>query len=66
VARIEERLGRAVAAGELAAGTDIAGLTRFVVAAQAGMSFLARDGAGAAELEAVAAWAMRAWPSAIG
>jgi AcrR family transcriptional regulator len=66
VARIEERLGRAVAAGELAAGTDIAGLARFVVAAQAGMSFLARDGAGAAELKAVAAWAMRAWPSAIG
>lgn len=66
ITRIEERLGRGLAAGELAADTDIAGLARFVVAAQGGMSILARDGADAAELEAVAQRAMMAWPVALG
>ena len=62
VTRVEERLARAAAEGELAADIDIPGLARFVVALQNGMSILARDGASRAELEAAARHAMRAWP----
>lgn len=64
VTRVEERLARSVAEGELAADIDIPGLARLVVAVQNGMSILARDGASRAELEAVARHAMRAWPDA--
>ncbi len=60
--RVEERLARAVADGELPADTDIPGLARLGVAVQNGMSILARDGASRAELEAAARHAMRAWP----
>ncbi|KRE17994.1 TetR family transcriptional regulator [Bosea sp. Root381] len=60
--RIEERLSRAVAEGELPPGSDVAGLARLFVAVQAGMSILARDGASRAELEAAALHAMQAWP----
>lgn len=56
--RLEARLARAVAEGELPAGTDIRSLARFVQAVQSGMSILARDGADRAELEAVARIAM--------
>jgi len=59
---VEDRLGRAVADGELAADIDISGLARLFVAVQAGMSILARDGASRAELEAAARLAMLAWP----
>lgn len=62
VTRVEERLGRAVAEGELASGSEIPGLARLFVAVQAGMSILARDGASRAELEAAAHHAMLAWP----
>jgi AcrR family transcriptional regulator len=62
VTRVEERLSRAVAEGELPTGCDIPGLARLVVAVQNGMSILARDGASRAELEAAARHAMRAWP----
>ncbi|HEV7259979.1 MAG TPA: TetR/AcrR family transcriptional regulator [Bosea sp. (in: a-proteobacteria)] len=65
VTRVEQRLGQAVADGELEAGTDVPGLARFFVAVQNGMSILARDGAGRAELEAAARHAMRAWPGAV-
>lgn len=61
-ARIEARLARAVAGGELPAGTDVPGLARLVVAVQNGMSIQARDGASRDELEAVARNALRAWP----
>lgn len=61
-ARIEARLARAVAEGELPAGTDVPGLARLVVAVQNGMSIQARDGASRDELEAVARNALRAWP----
>ncbi len=64
--RIEDRLSRAVSAGELAGKVDIPGLARFFVAVQSGMSILARDGATRAELEAVASNAMRAWPETAG
>ena len=60
--RIEQRLARGVEDGELSADVDIAGLARFFVAVQNGMSIQARDGAGRADLEAVARNAMRVWP----
>jgi hypothetical protein len=59
--RLEARLGQAVAAGELPAATDIRALARYVQTLQSGMSILARDGAGRAELEAVAEIAMVRW-----
>jgi hypothetical protein len=59
--RLEARLSRAVADGELAAGSDIHALARFVQTVQNGMSILARDGASRAELEAVAEIAMTRW-----
>lgn len=59
--RLEERLGRGVAAGELPAATDLRGLARFVQSVQNGMSLLARDGAGRAELEAAARIALLSW-----
>nr|WP_262329812.1 TetR/AcrR family transcriptional regulator [Bosea sp. BH3] len=62
IARIADRLSRAASEGELAGDVDIPGLARFFVAAQSGMSIMARDGATRAELEAVARNAMRAWP----
>jgi len=66
VARIEERLSRGVAAGELRSDTDTLGLARFFVAVQGGMSVLARDGAETAVLQAVARRAMAAWPAPAG
>jgi hypothetical protein len=59
--RLEERLGRAVAEGELPASTDVRALSRFLQTVQSGMSILARDGASRAELEAVAETAMLRW-----
>lgn len=56
--RLEARLARGVAKGEIAAQVDIRGLARFVQAVQNGMSLLVRDGASSAELDAVAATAM--------
>ena len=59
--RLEARLNAAKAQGELAATTDSAALARFFQTVQSGMSILARDGATAAELEAVARTALRNW-----
>ncbi|WP_413733618.1 hypothetical protein ACL2XP_15265 [Sodalis sp. RH21] len=59
--RLEIRLNRAVEIGELPAPTDIPALARFVQAVQNGMSILARDGVGCAELEAMAQIAAAAW-----
>lgn len=59
--RLEERLGQAVAEGELPAATDIRALARFVQSVQNGMSLLARDGAARAELEGAARIALLAW-----
>ncbi|NEB82119.1 TetR/AcrR family transcriptional regulator [Streptomyces sp. SID14478] len=60
---IEDRLRQGVAEGELPGRTDTAALARFVGAVFQGMSQQSRDGAGRAELEAVAALAMAAWPA---
>ncbi|ONK11423.1 TetR/AcrR family transcriptional regulator [Streptomyces sp. MP131-18] len=63
--RAFESLIRAdIAAGRMPAGTDAAGLARFVGAVLQGMSQQARDGVERAALEAVAEAALRAWPAA--
>lgn len=55
IARIRARFERAVGARELPADFDSAAAAAFYAALQAGMSILARDGAGAATLRAIAA-----------
>jgi AcrR family transcriptional regulator len=60
--RLRTRLENAVADGELPAGTDVDGLSRFYLSVYQGMAVQARDGAAPAELRAVAAAAMAAWP----
>ncbi len=59
---LRSRLKTAVAKGELPASTDIDGLSRFYLSVFQGMAIQARDGATQAELRAVAAAAMAAWP----
>lgn len=60
---LRRRLGNAVAAGELPGSVDVDGLSRFYLGVFQGMAVQARDGATPAELRAVAAAAMAAWPS---
>ncbi|MEU5901205.1 MULTISPECIES: TetR/AcrR family transcriptional regulator [Streptomyces] len=62
VTDIEARIRAAVAAGELPDGTDPAALARYTAAVFQGMSQQARDGATREDLEAVADFAMTAWP----
>jgi len=59
---LRSRLETAVAKGELTASTDIDGLSRFYLSVFQGMAVQAKDGATSAELRAVAAAAMAAWP----
>ena len=59
---LRSRLEIAVARGELPAATDIDGLSRFYLSVFQGMAVQAKDGATSAELRAVAAAAMTAWP----
>ena len=59
---LRSRLETAVAKGELPASTDIDGLSRFYLSVFQGMAVQAKDGASQAELRAVAAAAMAAWP----
>lgn len=59
---IESRLQRGIAEGDLPADTEVKALARFVITVQQGMSIQARDGATPADLDAVAATAMQAWP----
>jgi hypothetical protein len=59
---LRSRLEAAVARGELPASTDIDGLSRFYLSVFQGMAVQAKDGATSAELRAVAAAAMVAWP----
>jgi AcrR family transcriptional regulator len=61
---LRSRLTTAVAEGELAASTDIDGLSRFYLGVFQGMAIQARDGATQAELRSIAAAAMMAWPAA--
>ncbi|GAB2709746.1 TetR/AcrR family transcriptional regulator [Kitasatospora kifunensis] len=62
IADIERRIAAAVASGEEPPESDPQTLARLTGAVIQGMSQQARDGAGRAELEAVAEAAMRAWP----
>src|SRR3546814_669751 len=64
--RLKTRLSRGVAEGEIPASADVHALARFVQTVQNGMSVLARDGAGRAELEAVAELAMLGWDARTG
>jgi AcrR family transcriptional regulator len=59
---LRSRLETAVAKGELDASTEIDGLSRFYLSIFQGMAIQARDGATQAELRAVAAAALAAWP----
>lgn len=63
--RLEARLARAVAEGELPASADIKALARFAQTLQSGMSILARDGASRADLEEAAKIAMLGWDARI-
>lgn len=63
--RLEARLTRALAEGEIPANLDTRALARFVQTVQNGMSILARDGAPRAELEAVAQLTMAGWDSRV-
>jgi len=63
--RLEARLRKAVADGEVPASVDVHALARFVQTIQGGMSILARDGADRAELEAVADVAMQGWDARV-
>lgn len=63
LAQLRERFERAVAEGELPTGFDCAAAARFYATVQQGLSIQARDGAGRAELQAVADAAMAAWPA---
>ncbi|KUM94070.1 TetR family transcriptional regulator [Streptomyces cellostaticus] len=62
IAALESRIRADVAGGRLPAGTDSAALARHTGAMIQGMSQQARDGAGRAELEALAEIAMAIWP----
>ena len=59
---IEKRLQSAKRAGELADGTDVRSLSRFLINTMQGMSIQARSGASEKDLLAVGKWAMKAWP----
>ncbi len=63
--RLKARLSKGVKAGEIRRSVDIHALARFVQTVQNGMSLLARDGASADELKAVADTAMIAWDSRV-
>jgi AcrR family transcriptional regulator len=60
--RLRARLEAAVANGELAASTDIDGVSRFYLSVFQGMAIQAQDGATRAELRGAADAAMAAWP----
>jgi AcrR family transcriptional regulator len=59
---LRSRLRAAAAEGELAPGADPERLARLYLGVYQGMAIQARDGAGSADLRAVAEAAMAAWP----
>ena len=60
---IRQRLEQGVKEGELAPGTDAAGLADFYLTIITGMALQARDGASRKSLMATVEAAMRAWPA---
>src|SRR5882724_3814541 len=63
VAAIRRRFRRAIAEGDLPAGTDVAVLARFVATAMHGMAVQAASGASRKELRRVGDMFLRAWPT---
>lgn len=63
--RLEDRVARAVAEGEISA-SQAGGRARFILAVQGGLSLQARDGASREDLEAIIAQAMCAWDASPG
>lgn len=63
---LQTRLQRGIVEGDLPPGFDIKSTARFYLTIQQGMSIQARDGATRKELEAVADFAMSAWPDPVG
>jgi len=63
--RLRDRLERGRDEGEIPASVDLDALARFVQTLQNGMSILARDGVGRAELEGVAEVAMLGWDARV-
>lgn len=59
--RVKARIEQARTDGEIPPSTDVQALARFIQTVQNGMSILARDGVGRAELEATAHIAMLSW-----
>ena len=59
------RFEHAVQEGDLAPTVDLAKLARFLQTVQSGMSIRSRDGAGRADLEAVAEVAMLGWDAMV-
>lgn len=64
--RLVGRLEQAARDGEIPPSVDTRALARFVQIVQNGMSILARDGVGRAELEAAASVAMDGWDARVG
>lgn len=62
---IRQRLTRAMAAGELPAGLDTAGIAAFYSTVLNGLSVQARDGASPATMSAIVDGAMAAWDSLV-
>ena len=60
--QFRDRIARGIAAGELPGDTDADALARFYATVLQGLSVQARDGATTAELTAVVARAVEAWP----
>jgi len=63
--RLRDRLERGRDEGEIPGSVDLDALARFVQTLQNGMSILARDGVGRAELEGVAEVAMLGWDARV-
>ena len=61
-AAIRRRFERALADGDLPAGTDPADLARYVVTVMRGIAVQAAGGASRAKLRRVAELVLRAWP----
>lgn len=61
--QLRQRFERALAEGDLPAGTDPADLARYVTTIAHGMSIQAAGGAGRDELRRVVEIALRAWPT---
>jgi AcrR family transcriptional regulator len=65
-AAVRRRFDAAISAGDLPAGVDAAILARYIITVIWGLSVQAAGGATRAQLDEVAAWAMRSWPAESG